>query len=109
MFRLIQNGSVRGDCTCAYRVELDRKYTVGEFIETVLTERSGEWGYIGIRVTEGGFSERVFGNPCCEYKWGKLLSTLPKKYLKKKITEVTGDGGWSRMDYLITLEVTKRA
>lgn len=108
MFSFIENGDVRGDCTRAYRIKLDRQYTVEEFIETVLTKRSGEWGYIGIRVTEGGFSERVFGNPCCEYKWGKLLSTLPKKYLNKKIIEVTGDGGWSRMDYLITLEKCKR-
>lgn len=42
MFRLIKNGDVRGDCTCAYRVELDKEYTVREFIETVLTEKSGE-------------------------------------------------------------------
>ena len=104
MFSMYASTPTRGDCTCGYSITLDKEYTVGEFIETVLTEKSGEWGYFGIRVSKGGFSERVFGNPCCEYKWGKLLSTLPEEYLDKKILSVTGDGGCSRMDYLFSVE-----
>lgn len=94
MFRIYASTPVRGDETCGYSITLDKEYTVREFIETVLTELSGEWGYFGINA-DGS----IFGNPCCEYKWGKLLSSLPEEYLDKKITKVTGDGGWSRMDY----------
>ena len=36
MFRLIPTTSVGGDCTCGYKVVLDKPYTVGEFIQTVL-------------------------------------------------------------------------
>ena len=104
MFKFESITPERGDCTRGYDVVLDKEYTVKEFIETVFKELSGEWGYFGIRVSKGGFSERVFGNPCCEYKWGKLLSTLPEEYLDKKIVSVTGDGGWSRMDYLFSVE-----
>ena len=101
MFRMYASTPTRGDCTCGYSITLDKEYTVSEFIETVLTEKSGEWGYFGISVDEGDFSARVFGSPCCEYKWGKLLYSLPTEYLDKKIIDVTGDGGWSRMDYLM--------
>lgn len=105
MFRMKATMPQRGDCTCRYKIILDKEYTVKEFIETVLKEKSGEWGYFGIYNDKGDFSAKVFGEPCCEYRYGKLsTSPLPDEYLDKKIIKVTGDGGWSRMDYLFWVE-----
>ena len=97
MFRLSQIGETRGDCTAPYSVTLDRDYTVEEFVQTVVSI-TDEWGYIGIN--DG---HTIFGNPRCEYRWGKLLSTLPDEVREKKLVSVKADGGWSRMDYLLTI------
>ena len=105
MFRLVTSTPERGDCTRGYDVILDKEYTVKEFIETVFEKLSGEWGYIGIHNDEGDFSARVFGEPRCEYRYGKLSTPpLPNEYLEKKIVKATGDGGWSRMDYQFWIE-----
>ena len=100
MFKFEPITPVRGDCTRGYNVVLDKEYTVEEFIETVFKELSGEWGYFSIHNKEGDFYE-----PRCEYSYGKLSTPpLPDEYLKKKIMKVTGDGGWSRMDYQFWIE-----
>lgn len=98
MFRLTQIGRTRGDCTAKYSVSLDKVYTVKDFIQTVIAENPDEWGYIGIN--DG---QTIFGNPCCEYRWGNLISDLPKELHEKTITSVKADGGWSRMDYLLDI------
>ena len=100
MFTLMASTPVGGDCTCGYHVFLDKKYTVGEFIETVLRERPGEWGYIGIKKKKS-----TFGDPHCEYSHGRLTTdSLPEDVLNKVVKNVTSSGGWSRMDYLISVE-----
>ncbi len=101
MFRLIQSTPVSGDCTCGYNVILDREYTVKDFIDTVLSERAGEWGYIGI-YDQSDFVGRHFGNPNAEYRYGKLVSdNFPEDILSKEIKSVSASGGWSRMDYVL--------
>ena len=95
------SGPSRGDCTAHYNVELLKSFTVGEFIQYVINERPGEWGYIGIH-NDGDpwFSE---GEPSCKYKRGKLLSEMPSEILDKKIKSISADGGWSSMNYKLTL------
>lgn len=97
MFRLHGAGRERGDCTAPYHVELDKVYTVDEFVHTVLTRK--EWGYIGIYC-----KGTIFGEPKCEYRYDKLLYALPDDVLDKKIVKAEADGGWSRMDYLLWIE-----
>ena len=105
MFRMYATTPTRGDCTCGYGVTLDKEYTVREFIETVFKELSGEWGYFGIHNESGDVSARLFGEPRCEYRYGKLTTqSIPDEYLDKNIIEVTADGGWSRMDYQFWVE-----
>lgn len=100
MFKFIHTKGPFSDCTSVYDIELDKPYTVGEFIDTVLTELPKEWGYIGI-----DNKKSIFGDPCCEYRYGKLVTqSLPDNILKKNIKEVRADGGWSRMDYKIKIE-----
>lgn len=99
MFRLIHYAGPYSDETSSYSVALDKEYTVGEFIDAVLLNKS-EWGYIGIYD-----SKTIFGDPYCEYRCGELLTKLPSEYLKLKIKSATASGGWSRMDYLFVIEV----
>ena len=97
-FKLKQCGPVRGDETAPYEVTFSEPLTVKDFVSDVLSNKE-EWGYIGIS------KERtIFGDPNCEYRWGKLLSCLPPEYLSKKIVSAEASGGWSRMDYLLTVE-----
>lgn len=97
MFKLHSAGKVYGDCIFHYNVELDRAYTVNEFVNTVLTRK--EWGYIGI-YCDGTF----FGKPKCEYRYGKLMYTLPDNVMKRRVVKAIAEGGWTRMDYLLWIE-----
>lgn len=99
MIKLIQCSETHGDCTAEYSVILDKSYTVEEFINEVLTKN--EWGYIGIY--NEGQAWFDFGDPNCEYKYDKLVTQMPEDILKEEISEVKASGGWSRMDYLLTL------
>lgn len=99
IFNLTFKGPERGDCTAPYWVELDKKYTVEEFIQTVLT-RKDEWGCI--RIHQRPPVSR-FDYPACNYRYGKLLTNLPKEYLDKTIKFAEADGGWTRMDYVLYL------
>ena len=70
MFRLIQTSDTRGDCTASYDVQLDKEYTVKEFLETVLTQKVDEWGAFYLMVR----SKKLFWqNPSCEYKNGNRV------------------------------------
>lgn len=99
MFKLTQLRPEGTDCTAPYSVELNGDYTVASFVQDVLKDKT-EWGYIGI--DNGKFG---FGDPNVKFRHGKLLSTLPSKYLDMKVTKAKASGGWSRMDYLLTVEV----
>ena len=102
MIRYIQTAPTASDCTAPYDVQLDREYTVAEFIEAVLKQNPREWGKFGI------FNkERFFGHPSCEYRDGELTEFMPDDILKRKIVKVKADGGWSLMNYLIWLEEEK--
>ena len=92
MFRLTQCTPVGGDATCGYYVELEKEYTVKEFIETVLNERKNEWGFFNIK-----------GSLSCEYRYGELVSDTGLQEIgHRKINKVSASGGWSRMDYQIS-------
>lgn len=107
MIELCKVTEERGDCTAGYAVWLHGDYTVRSFIQDIITNRKVDWGYIGIYVPvkdRKGISDVFPGNPCCEYKWGKLKSTLPEEWMDRKVVAATADGGWSRMDYSLVIE-----
>lgn len=97
VMRFTKIGVERGDCTYAYKVDGYSARTVREFIDEVLHERPQEFGYIAV----GGM---FISHPCCEYRYGKLLSTLSDDLLDKRIVRVDADGGWSNMDYALYVE-----
>lgn len=97
-FEFYNAGPTRGDCTAAYKIRLHKEFTVKEFVDEVLKDTS-EWGYIRINI-----GKSFFDNPKCEYRRGTLLYELPECFLPLKVLSAKGDGGWSRMDYLLTVE-----
>lgn len=89
-----QISPTRGDCTASYSITDYKATTVGEFINEVLTECPNEWGYI-----EDNNHHRI-----AEYKYGKVVTNNATAELRnKQIIKIIGNGGWSCMDYLITL------
>ena len=85
MLKFIQTHPTGSDCTASYDVILDKPYTVGDFINAVLTTRSNEWGSFHLT-----YYTRM------DYRDGKPMSM--------RIKEVKASGGWSAMDYYIKLE-----
>lgn len=96
MITLTQVTPTGGDCTAGYRVDLDKEYTVSEFIEEVLERFSNEWGYFYIK--------NIFTR--IEYRYGKLIDNIIEgNILSAKIVSVTASGGYSRMDYNIIIKL----
>lgn len=89
-----------GDYTCEYGIELDRLYTVSEFVNSIINHIKDEFGYIGI---DNGIWYSP-GAPYCEYKYGVLLSNLPEDILSRKVSSAKSIGGLGRMDYKLVLK-----
>lgn len=84
-----------------YIVELDKEYTVREFIEAVLSQRKNEYGvFINTNISEFNF---------IPYDNGKLITDISSKkkysYLDKKIKQVTANRiNQFKTDYTYRLE-----
>ena len=97
MFRLIRSTPEAGDCTCGYKVLLDKEYTVQEFVDMILFEKKKEWGYVRIYNPSD-----FFGSTRIEYKYGEIKSEkFGNDILNKKVLNVSASGGYSRMDYVL--------
>lgn len=97
MFSLTQNTPTGGDCCAGYKVEFSKEYTVREFIEEVLKKNPGEWGYFELKNL----------NVSTEYNCGRLLKQkFADAILDSKIVRAYASGGWSRMDYSLTVDIT---
>lgn len=101
MFTLTQSTPTAGDCTAGYKVTLDKEYTLQEFIDAVLTNK-GEWGYINVAKGDCAW----YNYPRFSYRYGEVYGepNLPEEVYGYKVKSVTASGGWSAMDYIVTLE-----
>ena len=101
-FSLKRTSKIHSDESAFYDVILKHKMTLSEFIDAVL-ENIGEWGHIGLE-----FKGTIFGYPCCDYRYGSLTeagkSTFTENQLNSTVKYVKSNGGWTNMNYLITLE-----
>ena len=97
MFRLEYIYGPFGDCTSDYKVRLDKPYTVSEFVQEVLS-RDDEWGniYIGNNLMTCVY--------VCGYKHGVLTSEVDESFKDLKVTSASAHGGWSLMDYYLSVE-----
>ena len=104
MLKFEQTSRVRGDETASYSVRLQKEnVTLKEFIDFLITGRKGEWGYVKIQDKDCPWFSSTYA---VEYRWGTIVSDTIPEDLKNKVipSEILGDGGWSRMDYIIKLE-----
>ncbi len=98
-FRFIEDGPERGDCTAPYRIDLgNTPYTVEDFINEILTDHARDWGKITVYSPSG---KAVY---VARYKYGTLLGFPANNLMVFRIDHVFADGGWTRMDYSITVK-----
>lgn len=98
MFTLTQVGETFGDCTSSFKVNLEKEYSVIDFVSTVLS-RVPEWGFIELKIKN---NEDIITR--LEYRYGKLIEeNFNEKLNNSKILEVKSHGGYSRMDYLLVI------
>lgn len=91
--RLVRESS---DCTSFYDASFKVPPTFEEFMQYLIIEQSQEWGYIAL----DNWLNRIV-----EYRWGKIVSATEEydKNKDKRIVLHNMHGGWSRMDYVITI------
>ena len=90
---------IQGDENASFACSLDQEYTVHSLIPRLI--RSGEYGDIFIKDPHTGWSTlRVKAG---RYEGGAFISALTPEIAARKVSEVTGTGGWSKMDYVIHL------
>ena len=95
MYTLKWITSTNFDETVLYNVELDKEYTVDEFIKTIVSNKR-DWGKISVNINNS--------NSTIEYKYGKLKSDIfTSNILNYKVKSVKSTGGWSNMNYYITI------
>lgn len=106
-FRLIQTHAESRDCTAPYDVQLDKPYTVAEFVREVLVTRPNEWGNFYVRHKGSRWLDRI---ATVEYRYGKMESRnsekteVPEEFNSLPVLEVKARGGWSAMDYDLIIE-----
>lgn len=102
MFTLTQCTQTFGDCTAEYRVDLDKEYTLQEFVDTILTNKKDEWGKINIVKRNTPW----YCYPYIGYRRGNITgeSNIPEKVFAYKVKSVIAKGGWTSMDYTVILE-----
>lgn len=90
--KLTRIGDISSNKTSRYSVELSRECTLGEFIDCVL-ELKREWGCI--KTNKGDY---------IRYCRGEIVGkSFREESLSRKILKIQGRGGWSRIDYNITI------
>ena len=94
-------GLDRGDCTTQYTVEItEEHYTVGKFINDVLTQFPNEWGQIRI------YTKFPLQTVCfITYSKGHADELFSSDDLKREIKEITSNGGRTLMHYHLAVEV----
>lgn len=98
MIRLKAATDMFQDCTQGFTVILDKNYTVKEFIDQIVKQRRNEWGYFRLKMKKDPFGKRI-----CEYRNGEYGDILLPDILNRDIEIVSAHGGWSAMDYIISL------
>lgn len=101
--KMICTGGPYGDASSSYVVQLDKEYTVQEFVKMVLDEKPGEWG--NFEITTDFHYTYTNRKDICEYKRGKIIADFREEKTKTMVvSEVIAHGGWTNMNYFIKVE-----
>lgn len=81
-----------------YDVILNEVMTLEDFVEYILENNKGDWGYFYL-------GNRLGSPMICEYRWGKIIMKSDKynENKKKNIAFPQALGGWARMDYYFSV------
>ena len=92
-------GHMGGDASSAYRITLQRTFTVKEFVERVLNER-GEWGKIEVELPDRTTVAWL------KYSHGDITNESSNfaSYYDHTIESVSGNGGWSNSNFYIEVK-----
>ena len=92
-------GHMGGDASSAYRITLQRPFTVKEFVERVLNER-GEWGKIEVELPDRTTVAWL------KYSHGDITNESSNfaSYYDHTIEGVSGNGGWSNSNFYIEVK-----
>ena len=103
-FEMICTGGPFGDACSSYDVRIDGRCTVGEFVESVLKEKPGEWGTFDI-VRDLKYLNSV---DVCEYERGEVKKDFKKAESRGlEVKEIKAHGGWTLMEYYIKAKAEK--
>lgn len=89
------------ECTGKYDISMDHPYTVKEFIDDMLSQFPDEWGSIQLYKRGEIWGDNIVR---CEYEYGRLVSSLPEKYMEREVYIAEARAGFSRMDITLTLQ-----
>lgn len=104
MLTFIQTHATGSDCTAPYDVKLDKPYTVGEFINEVLTTRSNEWGDFTVKNKKGWYVRIEYRYGEIDTLDGHIVTKLPDDLCALPVKDVKASGGWSNMDYDLMID-----
>lgn len=87
------------DDTYCYDFRLQNEKTVEDVIEWILENKLGEWGDISVNAD----NRSVYHHTAkCEYTNHSIKGDpIPDEYLTREVKEMTANGGWGRMDFVI--------
>lgn len=97
-------GPERGDCTQPYKVSISKKpYTVREFIDDIMHQHPKDWGYIKLYSKRpSSFDDQPI--LAVEYRYGEMFGSFSDNDQNREIEDISADGGWSRMDYILIMK-----
>lgn len=101
-------GPVGSDETSEIYFDIVEKCTVKELCDYIIANDK-DWGYIGLDSHSHG---SLFGEPNIEYMDGHYVDkdrnpiefNFPEEIANKTVESIRAHGGWSRLDYLLTVE-----
>nr|DAI97883.1 MAG TPA: hypothetical protein [Caudoviricetes sp.] len=100
-FKFVCTGGPYGDCMSSYRVEMSQPCTIAQLIEFI--NGQDEWGTVYINpqnwLGHGALAKFEYNN----HTQHKPLA-MPPFFHNKRIKSIKAHGGWSAMDYNVTLE-----
>jgi len=98
MITKTRNIEIYGDMSAGYDVVLDRVYTLGDFIDEIIT--FNEWGdlYVGFNAT-CTFKDMLRFSFCKNSN--QLLTDVPQELKENIIKNVSSHGGWTKMSYFV--------
>lgn len=103
-FKLFMVGGPYGDCTSDYEAYFDKPFKVKDFLSIVEAQKE-EWGSINFINPSLWSFEVGYKHGIINYKdFDRFSGRKNQSLFNMKIKKITANGGWSLMQYRVTLE-----